>query len=800
MIRDLLWAVRWLRKNPIFTLAVTLILALGIGANTAVFSILDAVLLRPLPYPSLDRLIRIEESNPKRVMNGVPAADYLYWRDRTDLFDQTIPFLRDFVTLTGAGDPDQVISVRVGAGLFSLLGAHSRLGRPLTESDGDFTAPNAAVLSDRFWRRYFHADPRVVGRTMNLSDEIFTIVGVMPPEFEFESSNTDMWLPLRMTAANNGSVQVIARMKPGISVAQMQGAMQIVASQLIEKDPRSKGGLQIKISPWRETVGRQYELTLVFVLVAVSLVLLIACADVAGLLLSRAVQRQKEIAIRASLGAGIWRVMRQLLVESLALAILGSVAGIATARYTLQFLQKQMAALPIAIPHLQRVSLNGRVLLFNTALCILLACIFTVAPVLLASKTDLQLSLRSGQAGGGSKRSSRLFSLVIASETAFAFLLLVGSGLMIQSLIRLQQADHGFHPDHVLTMRVPIGSLTRPRPTGQYDSKPRQMAYYHELIDRLQRTPGVTAVAVVNNLPLSGVNTTVAVRGLDGLPMLTSTRTISPHYFAAMGIPLLEGRAFNDADNADAPHVAIVNEYLAHQLFPDRDPVGQTLPPEPDSNSPGSTVVGLVRNSSQMSYEQPAKGEIYIPYQQFIFGVFMSTVVARTSGDPLAVAATLSKEVWEVDPNQPIVKVETMNDVIAESIWRPRFSAWVFSVLGGLALLLTSVGVYGVVAYTTQLRAREVGIRVALGATPGDVIRVVLRGAMIPLGAGLLISVIAAISLSRLLTGLLYEIRATDPSTYIGAGALLLIIGLSASIRPAWRAAVGDPLKALRTE
>ena len=799
MIRDLLWAFRWLRKNPFFTLAVTTILALGIGANTAVFSILDAVLLRPLPYPSLDRLIRIEESNPKRVMNGVPGADYLYWRERSDLFDQSIPFLRDFVTLTGAGDPDQVISVRAGAGLFSVLGARARLGRPLVESDGDFNAPNVAVLSDRFWRRYFHADARVVGRTMNLSDEIFTIVGVMPPQFEFETSNTDMWLPLRMTPATVGNVQVIARMKPGISVAQMQGAMQIVASQLNEKDPKNKAGLQIKVSPWRETVGRQYELTLVFVLVAVSLVLLIACADVAGLLLSRAVQRQKEIAIRASLGAGIWHVMRQLLAESLALAVLGSVAGIATAHYTLRFLQKQMAALPIAIPHLQRVSLNGRVLLFNTVLCILLACIFTVAPVLLASKTDLQLSLRSGQGGGGSQRSSRLFSLVIASETAFAFLLLVGSGLMIQSLIRLQQADHGFHPDHVLTMRVPIGSLTRPRPTGQYDSKPRQMAYYHELIERLQRTPGVTAVAVVNNLPLSGVNTTIAVKGPDGLPLLTSTRTISPQYFAVMGIPLLEGRAFTEADKADAPHVAIINEFLAHQMFPDRDPVGQPLP-DPDSNSPGSTIVGVVRNSSQMSYELPAKGEVYIPYQQFIFGVFMSTVVARTSGDPLAVAATLSKEVWEVDPNQPIVKVETMNDVVAESIWRPRFSAWVFSVLGGLALLLTSVGVYGVVAYTTELRAREVGIRVALGATPVDVIREVLRGAMIPLAAGLVISVIAAISLSRLLTGLLYEISGTDPSTYVAAGSLLLAIGLIASVRPAWRAAVGDPLKALRAD
>jgi putative ABC transport system permease protein len=798
MISDLLCAVRWLYKNPFFTLAVTAILALGIGANTAVFSIVDAVLLRPLPYQSSDRLIRIEEESPKRLQSGIPAADYLFWRDRTDLFDKTIPFLRDFVTMTGAGDPDQVISVRIGAGIFSVLGAHARLGRPLAESDGEFNVPNAAVLSDRFWHRHFHGDPRVVGRAIVVADEIFTIVGVMPPEFEFDSSNTEMWLPLRVTPTSVGVMQVIARMKPGVSTSQIESALQVTARQLIEQDPKDKAGLHFKISPWRETVGRQYELTLVFILVAVGLVLLIACADVGGLLLSCAVQRQKEIAIRASLGAGFWRVMQQLLAESLALAVLGSAAGITVAYYTLQFLSKQMAALPIAIPHLQRVALNGRVLLFNTVLCLLLACIFSVAPVLMASKTDLQLALRGGQ-GGGSRRSSRLFSLLIAVETAFAFLLLTGSGLMIRSLVRLQEADHGFHPDHVLTMRVPVGSLTRPRPNGQYDTRARQMAYYHDLMERLERTPGIGAVAVVNNLPLSGVNTTIAFKGPDGQPMLTSTRTISPQYFAAMAIPLLKGRTFTDADQAGAPPVAIINEYLARQLFPGRDPLGQTLP-HPDSTEPGSTVIGVVRDSSQRSYEEPAKGEVYMSYRQLIFGAFMSTVVVRTSGDPLAVAATLSKEVWEVDPNQPIVKVETMNDVVAESIWRPRFSAWVFSVLGGLALLLTSVGVYGVVAYTTELRAREVGIRVALGATPRNVVAVILRGAMIPLVAGLVISVVAAVLLSRLLTDLLYEIRGTDPSTYVGAGVLLLAIGVIASVRPAWRAAVADPLKALRTE
>jgi putative ABC transport system permease protein len=484
------------------------------------------------------------------------------------------------------------------------------------------------------------------------------------------------------------------------------------------------------------------------------------------------------------------------------LAVLGSITGVAAAHYVLQFLSKQMAALPIALPHIHSVALNERVLIFNTILCLLLACLFSLAPVFLASRTDLQAVMRSGPSGGGPKGSTRLFSLLIASEAAFAFLLLVGSGLMIRSLVRLQQADHGFHPEHVLTMRVPIGTRTRPRPSGKYDTKQRQMAFYHELLDRLQRIPDVKAVAVVNNLPLSGFNTTVSTphMGPDGRPALVVTRTISPQYFSVMGIPLLAGRTFSEGDQASSPCVAIVNEYFARQLFPNRDPVGQTLPSEGSSSTRTCTVVGVVKNASQNSYEQPAKGELYMSYRQLIFGTFLSTIVVRTSGEPQSLASTLRKEVWAVDPNQPILKMETMTDVIADSIWRPRFSAWIFSVLGGLALLLTSAGIYGVVAYTASLRVREVGIRVALGATPRRVVSVIMWDAMLPLAAGLAVSLVVALLLSRLLSSLLYEISNTDPVTYLIAGALLLVIGAVATARPAWRAATGDPLQALRME
>ena len=796
MTLDLLWSLRWLRRNPWFAAAIVAILGLGIGASTAVFSIVDAVLLRPLPYRSSARLVSIDEILPKRPVNYTPPADYLFWGGRTDLFEKTTPYRRDVVTLTHAGAPDQVVAVRTSAKLFSLLGVPARLGRPLVDSDDAPNSPNAAVLSDRFWRRLFHADPGAVGRTITVSGEIFTIVGVMPPEFEFPLANTELWIPLRLDSSSNIALQVVAQTREGRSLSEVQSAMDIVARQLQQRDPLKNAGLRIRLSAWRETPDRKYELSLVFILTAVGLVLLIGCANVGSLLLSRAVQRQKEIAVRASLGAGFWRILRQHLAESLVLAILASSAGVLASRYLLQFLLKQLAALPVVLPHVQRVAINGRVLLFNTALCMALAALCSLAPVIFALRTDIQAVLRTGQ-GTGTKRSTRLFSFLIGAEAAFASLLLVGSGLLIHSLIRLEQADTGFRTEHVLTLRVPIGTLTQPLPAGKYGSKPRQIDFYRRVLERLERVPGVDAVAVVNNLPLSGSNTTTIHLAPDGTPTLVNTRTISPQYFAVMGTPLLKGRIFTDADGPDSYPVAIINEYWAHQLFPDRDPIGQLLPGEKGS---GARVVGVVKNSWQTGYDQPARAEYYAPYRQFIFGTFLATIVVRTSGDPLALAGALRKEIWAIDPDEPVLKIETMEQVIQNSIWQPRFSAWIFSVLAALALLLASAGIYGVIAYTTTLKAKDLGIRLALGAGPREIVAIVLSSAMIPLSTGIGISLAAALLLARLLRSLLYEIPSTDPITYLGVGVLLLIIGALAAISPAWKAALKDPLPALREE
>jgi putative ABC transport system permease protein len=794
--KDAWQALRQLRQSP--TLAITVVgtLALGIGATTAVFSIVDAVLLRASPYPSAERLVRIEErSTSGAASSEVSVKDYQQWAERSDVFERVAAFSKDIVTLTGAGEPEQLTAVRCRR-LFPVLGVGARLGRTLSASDEAEGARHVAVLSDGLWRRRYHGDVGILGREITISDEAYTIVGVMPRDFEFRYPEAELWTPARLTPTSPWP-QVVARLKAGVSVPQARSAMATVAERMKQEEPKERAGFRILVTPWRDMPDQQYQLTLILVLAAAGLVLLIACVDVGCLLLSRAVQRQKEIAIRASLGAGLWRIVRQLLAESLVLSALGSGAGILAARWLVQILTKQLAALPIVLPHLGLAGLNDRVLVFNIALCLLLGGLCSLPPVLLAVRTDLQAVFRGGPAAEGQRGSRRLFSALIAVEAGLAFLLLVGSGLMVRSLVRLQQADHGFQADHVLTVRVPVGTLTQPRPTGKHDTRPRQMAYYREILERVKTLPGIKAAAIVNNLPLSGVGTSLTFN-LGSPDVASSARTISPEYFAAMGIPLMAGRTFTDSDTTGAPDVAIINERLARLLFPNRSPLGEKL--TEGSNTRGPTIVGVVKDSSQMSYELPATPEVYIQYQQFIFAAFMSTIVVRTEGEPGDLADALRKQVWAVDPEQPIVKVETMEEAIEHSIWRPRFSAWIFSVLGGLSVLLTAFGVYGVVAYTSTLRAHELGIRVALGATANDILSAILRGTMTPLVLGVGVSVVATLLLSRLMTKLLYGVSGSDPLTYVGAAALLLILGAGASARPAWRAATRDALKTLRME
>ncbi len=788
LARDFLHSLRWLRAHPLFAISVIAILTLGVGANTAVFSVVDAILLRALPYESSPGLVRIQVTSPKRQNMTISAADYLSFGDQSGVFAKTVPYFRDVITLTGAGEPDQFFALRTPGSLFTLLGVHARLGRTFSESDD---RANLAVLGDKLWRRDFHSDPSVLGRAITVSGAPFIVVGVMPPEFDFPAPEIQMWTSVHLNSVGTvmpGPLLMVARLKPGVSAGQAQAAMQPIAQRLEQKDPVQKAGLKFEVSSWSDNTPRENRLTLLFILTAVGLVLLIACADVGGLLLSHAVERQREIAIRASLGASVWHVVRQLLIEAITLSVIGSALGIAAARVTLRFLTAQLAALPIGLPHIQRISLNGRVLAFNAALCLLIAILSSLAPVLFALKTDLQSALRGGQTSAP-RGSARMFSALIAAQGAFAFLLLAGSGLMLHSLIRLEQTDRGFRPEHVLTLRVPVGggSAANGGP-GKHDTRAQQIAYYHDILERVERLPGVVAAAYTNNMPLSGATTSLTTQ--QGGRMVFG-RTVSPRYFTAMAIPLIEGRFFEDADKDR--HVVIINQAMAREQFPDRDAVGQSLPG-------GAVVVGVVKDATQTYYDQPVKAEMYLPYQQYIFGAIFSTFIVRTAGDPLALAGVLRKEIWAVDSDQPVLKIETMEDVVADSIWRPRFSAWVFSVLGGLALLLTCAGVYSVIAYTATLRSREVGIRVALGASPQRIVGLILRDAELPLTVGLVASMIAAALLARLVSGLLWETSPADPASYLGAAALLMITGAIASARPAVHSALADPARALRTE
>lgn len=796
--QDLGYATRMMLWNPALAVVVVSLLALGIGASTSVFSIVDAVLLKTMPYPSAQTLVRVEETSTSRKLSGIPVRHFQRWADRSDVFEAIAPYLRDTVTLTGDGEPEHVVALR-SIGLFPVLGINASLGRTLGSADDQESATRVTVLSDRLWRRRYHADPNVVGRTVIISDEPYVVAGIMPPEFEFHYPETELWTPLRLTATSPW-IQVAARLRKGVSIPQAQSALEVVAHQIRMEQSKDYPGLRIEVKPWRELLDEKFKSTLIFVMASVSLMMLIVCVNVGSLLLSRAITRQKEICIRASLGAGRWRILRQLLCESLALAIGGSLLGVLLAKAVLAVVTKHLAALPIAIPHLQRVSLDERALGFSILLCLVATVLCSLAPMLVAARTDLQAPLRGGPAAASPRGSTRLFSTLIALEAGFAFLLLVGSGLLVRSLFQLQQEDRGFRPDHVLTLRVPLGSSTQPRPKGKYDSRARQMAYYREILERVRTVPGIKSAAIVNNLPLSGINSSLnfSIPGPDGKSGPTSARTISPQYFAAMGIPLIEGRDFNDRDQAGAPDVAIINQHLARLLFPDRSPLGQKLSTE--SGEPGATIVGVVKDSAQTSYEAPFAPEVYIPYQQFVFATFMSTIVVRTEGEPTGLSPMLREKVWEVDPNQPVVHIQTMEDVVAKSIWRPRFSAWIVSVLSALSLVLIAAGVYAVVATTSSLREHELGIRVAVGATASDVSFEILRGALIPLACGLGIGAAAALALSRLLTNLLHGVSSYDPLTYFSAGALLIGIGAAASLRPAWRASTRDPLRTLRAD
>jgi putative ABC transport system permease protein len=804
ILQDLRYGLRVLAKNPGFTFVAVLTLALGIGANTAIFSVVNAVLLRPLPYEGSHELVQLWGTLPQLDTAPVSPANFLDWRERNRSFVRIAAYTGQNFNLSGVQEPERIRAARVSADLVELLGARPALGRAFLAEEDQHGSHRVVILSHALWQRRFGGNPGIVGQTLTLNDESYVVVGVMPPDFAFPRAATEMWTPIAFSPAERAMrdtnyLSVIARLKPGVTLEQARSEMGVLARGLSEQYPDTNTEVGVKVISYKEQVVGNARPVLLSLLGTVGFVLLIACANVASLLLGRAAARRKEITMRAALGASRRRIVQQLLTESVLLALAGGVLGLLLARWGLDLLA---ALQPANIPRLAELSIDRRVLLFASALSLLTGVAFGLAPALQASKLDLNDALKEGGKGAGEASGrQRLRSILIVSEIALSLVLLIGAGLMIKSFWRLMQVDPGFNPVNALTAVVSL-------PVAKYAETERQVAFFQQAVERVGSLPGVEAAGVTTDIPLFGGSSTgFDVEGRPPSPPgqrpMVEYRSVSPGYFRAMGIPLLRGRAFTEQDRADAPGVVIINETLARLYFPGEDPLGKRL----GFSTPTDwrDIVGVARDTRNYGLDEEVKPEAYMPYTQSAPGYLSGSVsamvlVVRTASDPQGAFAAVKREVQALDSSQPVYNVKTMEQYLAESVAQRRFNMLLLAIFAGVSLLLAAVGIYGVMSFTTRQRTHEIGIRLALGATPRHVLGLVIRQgmwlALIGIGLGLL----AAFALTRVMQGLLFGVSATDPFTYASISLLLGGVALLACYVPARRATKVDPLMALRYE
>ena len=828
LFRDLRHAARLLWKNPAFTAVTLVALALGIGANTVIFSAFDAVLLRPLPYAEPDGIVTVWDSFPQQGVKkfGVTYANFVDLKERSRVFDPLALYVAASNTsfnLSGLAGPERVQGTRATADFFRALGVAPLLGRALTAEDEQQGRNHVAVLGYNIWRRDFGGDARILNSPVKLNDEDYTVVGVMPQGFEFPSgaempagqqfaSATELWTPLTIPntpAARNDrtahSYRAVARLKPGVTVEQAQADTAAVIKRLVEEHPTENENLGVSVTTMRENQVGELRPAMLALLGAVGFVLLIACANIANLLLSRAAVRQREFALRAALGASRRRIAQQLLTESLLLSAIGGALGLLLAALAARLLP---ALAPANIPRLGEVRIDLRVLAFTVAVSLLTGLLFGMAPAIQASRPNLYEGVKYGgrgaSAGGGQKR---LRGLLVASEVMLVFVLLIAAGLMLKSFKRLSEVEPGFDPRHVLTARVTL-------PAASYPSQKKTL-FYQQLVGGLAQQPGVESAAVVRDLPLSGTDPRIGVtvegrsREEQGDGYTIRDRIISPDYFKVMGIPLKKGRYFDEHDDRDAPGVAIINESAARRIFPNQEPLGQVLSTGGLYAPDKCTVVGVVGDVRFGGLDSEGDPEMYIPYtklpESFVQPAIGSmAVVARASGEPTALAGAVRQQVSAIDKEMPVSSVLTMEEVLANSLAPRRFNLVLLAVFACVALVLAAVGIYGVLSYWVTQRTREVGIRMALGARASDIFKLVVFQAMTVVLAGLSVGVLAALALARVLSGtlggLLFGVRATDPLTFAAVASLLAAVALAACYIPARRATKVEPVNALRSE
>jgi putative ABC transport system permease protein len=811
--QDVRYGLRQLRRSPGFTGVAVLTLALGIGANTAIFSVVNAILLRPLPFPAPDQLVRVVSIRLREnAPDNASYPDFADWRAQNHAFEWMAAFHTDSFTLTGQGEATHIPGAVVSADLFSLLGVRPALGRTFRPEEDKLGATSegfVVILSHRLWQERFAANPAIVGRTINLDNRSFTVVGIMPAGFQFpiQAGPIDFWTTIaveflappggKSMAEQRGAhyLDVIARLKPHASTAQAQAEMRTIVNALNKQYPEN-APRGIRIVPELDQLVDDVRPALLLLLAAVGCVLLIACANVANLSLARATARQKEMAVRGALGAGRGRIIRQLLTESLVLALLGGALGTALALWGIHSL---ISLVPQDIPRLFDIHLDGRVLVFTTLLSLLTGILFGLAPALQVSSSNIMESVKEGGRGlSEGLHQNRVRGFLVVSDVAVAAVLLVGAGLLIQSFLRLQRVDPGFDPHRVLTFKIDL-------PYARY-SDVHQTEFFRQAAMRLNRLPGVRSASAVLPLPLDG-DEIDTIFDIEGRPAAkadeprTNYSWTEPGYFRTLRIPLLRGRDFTDRDDLKATPVVIINETLAKRFFTHQNPIGMRIKPDIGNgykSPPMREIVGVVGDVKQHGLTVEPSPQVYVPLAQSPLGSMIAVV--RTEVDPRSVATAVRKEVTAMDKDLPIYRVETLDQYFVHSVAQPHFYTLLLGIFAALALVLAAVGLYGVVSYSATQRTHEIGVRMALGAQKDDVLELVVgQGFKLTL-AGVGIGIIGALALTRFLSSLLYGVKPTDPLTFIAVSLILTAVAAVASYIPARRATKVDPMVALRYE
>ncbi len=832
MFQDLRFGLRMLRQRPGFTLAAVIALALGIGANTAIFSVVNAVMLRPLPFADPDRLVVVWQTAQQGEFSQLSLTypNYDQLRKQCQVCENVGAWHSYTTTrfaLTGGAQPEQAQYAVVSASLFSVLGVKPALGRGFLPEEDQLGAARVAIISHGLWRRRWAGDPKLIGQDVAFNGQSYKVVGVMPPGFVFPRfpGDAEIWAPLsgdpipgRRFSPGTRYLNVMARLKAGATLAQAEAEVGAIARSMEREDQRFNRGLGLSLTPLRRQLTEHLRLALFTLLGAVGFVLLIACANVANLLLARAASRRQEIAVRLALGASRLRLARQLLIESLLLAFLGGAAGLLLAAWGLEALSiiPYNAAsyyVPYNITH-DQITLDGYVLGFTFALSILAGVIFGLAPAFQNSKLDINDALKGVGAlsvvGIAGSRSRHTRGLLVVAEVALSRTLLVGAGLMIKSFLRLQEVDPGFEPESVLTADLSL-------PRAKYPDGQKVAAFHDQLLARLAALPGVEAVGLGSSLPLGGTNADTSFF-IDGRPQLeprdrphTHPRTISPDYFRVMGMRIIEGRAFTEQDHEQAPRVAIINETMARRFWPGQSALGKRValdyeamkffpdrPPQLDLAAGMREVVGVAPDVRHEGLETEPQPEMYVPDRQGPEREM--NLVVRAAVDPVSLATSVRGAVSAIDPDQPVVNIKPMSRLLSDSVAKPRFNYLLLTVFAAVALILTVTGVYGVMSYAVAQRTREMGVRLALGARGKDVLKLVIGQGMKPVGVGVALGLAGAFALTRVMAALLFGVSATDPAVFVGVAALLAAVALLACYLPARRATKVDPVIALRSE